>query len=377
MSDQIQIVLIAAVASGAVGAVGLLGLLLLRRRSLMLSLLLLGVVAVAAMAAGTLATAQQMFLSTHDLGVVEMVCAVAGAVTLLTCWLLGRRIESASQALRRAARSIGDEGVFAAVTTPIASELDGLSRDLAATSARLAASRERERTLEKARRELVAWVSHDLRTPLAGLRAMTEALEDGVAEDPARYHKQLRMEVDRLAALVDGLFELSRVQSGTLRLHLEPVGIGDLVSDAVASAEPLARHHGVWLRGEAGPPLLVTADSRELSRVFTNLLVNAIRHTPADGTVHVAIDTSNRRDVVISVSDCCGGIPEADLARVFDTAWRGNHARTPGADGAGAGLGLAIVRGIVEAHSGHVTVANTAYGCRFDVRLPLATLSRP
>lgn len=373
MSDQLQILLIAAVASAAVGALGLLGLLLLRRRSLMLSLLLLGFVAVGAMSAGTLATAQEMFISAEDLRAVELICAAAGAVTLFTCWLLGRRIETASKALRRAARSLGDGGAYAPVTRPIASELDGLSRELAATSARLAASRERERTLEKARRELVAWVSHDLRTPLAGLRAMAEALEDGVAEDPARYHKQLRVEVDRLAALVDGLFELSRVQSGTLRLHLEPLGIGDVVSDAVASAEPLARNRGVWLRGQAGPPMLVAGDPRELSRVFTNLLANAIRHTPADGTVHVAIG-GDQHNVVISVSDCCGGIPEADLPRVFDTAWRGTHARTPTADGGGAGLGLAIVRGIVEAHRGHVSVANTAYGCRFDVRLPLASL---
>ena len=370
MSPLVQVGLIAAAASGGVGLAGVLALRALRRRSLRLSLLLLGAVPVLAMVAGMIATAEAMFLSAHDLEVALIVSAVAGVVALASGWLLWRQVAAGSRALRQAARSLGDGAVPAAPDAPLSTELAALSAELAATSAKLTTSREREQALEHSRRELVAWVSHDLRTPLAGLRAMTEALEDGVAEDPARYHRQLRVEVDRLAGMVDDLFELSRIQSGTLRLTLDRVALGDLVSDALASTETLAGARGVRLRGEAVGSPLVRADARELSRVLTNLLVNAIRHTPADGAVHVLARPTDG-GAVLQVSDGCGGIPEADLDRVFDLAWRGTHARTPG-PGSGAGLGLAIVRGIVEAHHGQVTVANTDRGCCFEVRLPVA-----
>jgi signal transduction histidine kinase len=214
----------------------------------------------------------------------------------------------------------------------------------------------------------VAWVSHDLRTPLAGLHAMAEALEDGIAADPDRYHRQIRAEVVRLARMVDDLFELSRIEAGALPLSPGQIALEDLISDALDSTEALARARGVRLTGETRAPLVIQADPRELSRALTNLLVNAIRHTPADGSVHVMAGPQPD-GALLAVADGCGGIPEADLARVFDTAWRGTCATGPGTDG-GAGLGLAIVRGIVEAHQGRVSVVNTSEGCRFEVRLP-------
>jgi signal transduction histidine kinase len=239
---------------------------------------------------------------------------------------------------------------------------------LQATSAKLAESRDRERALEASRRELVAWISHDLRTPLAGLRAMSEALEDGVAADPDRYLRQIRAEVERLNDMVGDLFELSRIHAGTLALSPSRISLYDLVGDALAGADPLAREHGVRLVGGRVEPVPVEVDGKEMSRVLGNLLVNAIRRTPADGTVAVAAERSDE-GVVLSVTDGCGGIPEEDLPRVFDTGWRGTHARTPPA---GAGLGLAIVRGIVEAHQGQAAVHNVPGGCRFEVTLPTA-----
>ncbi|MGO4757308.1 sensor histidine kinase, partial [Streptomyces sp. 2MCAF27] len=229
-------------------------------------------------------------------------------------------------------------------------------------------SRERERALESSRRELVAWISHDLRTPLAGLRAMSEALEDGVAADPDRYLKQIRTEVERLNDMVGDLFELSRIHAGALALTPSRISLYDLVGDALAGAHPLARQHGVRLVGDRVEPVPVEVDGKEMSRVLGNLLVNAIRRTPADGTVAVAAERCPD-GVTLSVTDGCGGIPEEDLPRVFDTGWRGTHARTPPA---GAGLGLAIVRGIVEAHHGHAAVRNIPGGCRFEVTLPAA-----
>jgi signal transduction histidine kinase len=369
MNDQIQIVLIATGCTSAVGLAGLVVIRLMRRASLRRSIQVSGAVPVLAIVAGTLGTAEAMFLSQHDLGVVVMVCVVAGIVASAFSWLLGRQVGSGSAALRQAARSLGDEaGQFQPPALPMAAEFAALSQDLSDTSAKLADSRARERALEQSRRQLVAWVSHDLRTPLAGLRAMAEALEDGLAADPPRYHKQMRAESERLTTMVDDLFDLSRIHSGALRLFPDRIALDDLVSDVLASTEALAREHGVRLDGRAAGQLAVLADPRELSRALTNLLTNAIRYTPPGGCVHVEA-RPERENALLTVADGCGGIPDAHLPHVFDLAWRGTDARSPASDG-GAGLGLAIVHGIAEAHQGSVRVLNAGDGCRFELSLP-------
>jgi signal transduction histidine kinase len=368
-SDQLQIVLVAAGCTSAVGLAGVVVIRLLRRATLRLSILASGTVPVLAIVAGTLGTARAMFLSRHDLGVVVLVCVVAGVVASAFSWLLGLQVQSGSAAVRAAARSLGDEASqFRAPDLPLAAEFAALSGELADTSVKLARSRERERALEQSRRQLVAWVSHDLRTPLAGLQAMAEALEDGLAADPPRYHKQIRAEAERLAAMVDDLFELSRIQSGTLQLSADRIVLDDLVSDAIASTEALARARGVLLDGGAARQLAVRGDPRELSRALTNLLANAIRHTPPGGGVYVEARREGA-DALLMVADGCGGIPEADLPHVFDLAWRGTAARSPRPD-SGAGLGLAIVRGVMDAHGGSARVVNAGPGCRFELRLP-------
>jgi signal transduction histidine kinase len=243
-------------------------------------------------------------------------------------------------------------------------------------SAQEAAQRDRDRQVEQSRRELVAWVSHDLRTPLAGIRAMAEALEDGHAPADGSYPARIRSEADRMSDMVGGLLALSRLQSGTLRLDLAPVDVGDLVSDAVASARVLADGRGVHVTGSA-PPLAVTAsaDAGELSRALSNLVTNALTHTAPGGTVDISLDadpdgTDGAGFARVAVADGCGGIPEDELERLFEPGWRGTSARTPAA-GVGAGLGLAVARGIARAHGGEVTVANTGPGCRFELTLPL------
>ncbi|MGW8948652.1 sensor histidine kinase [Streptomyces sp. NPDC055709] len=368
MRDFLLIVLLAFLGAVAAGLAGALVLRLLRHRSVAVSLTVVAAVTVVAMLAGTLAVAQAMFLSAHDLTVVTTVVAMAAVVSLATALLLGRWVVARSRELALAARTFGEDGSFAAPDGEATAELAELSRELAATSAKLAASRERERALETSRRELVAWISHDLRTPLAGLRAMSEALEDGVVQDPERYFRQIRAEVERLNGMVGDLFELSRIHAGALALSPTRMSVYDLVGEALAGADPLAREHGVRLVGDRVEPLPVQVDGKEMTRVLANLLVNAIRRTPADGTVAVAAER-RLNSVVLSVTDGCGGIPEEDLPRVFDTGWRGSQARTPPA---GAGLGLAIVRGIVEAHAGRADVHNVTGGCRFEVTLPAA-----
>jgi signal transduction histidine kinase len=369
--DQVDIVLIAAAWSAGAGVVGLGVLYLFRRRSVRWLTGAVAVVAVAAVLAGMVGTANAMFLSGHDFKVLLWVSIVAGFVAMAAGAAVGAAISGWSHALQEDARRFGESGEFTSAPRGPA-ELQGLSDELARTSRRLQESREREARLEESRRELVAWVSHDLRTPLAGLRAMTEALEDGIAEDPSRYHRQIRAEVDRMVRMVDDLFELSRIHAGNLRLTLEPVVLGDLVSEAIASADPVARARGVRLGGGVDDGLEVVADPAELSRVVGNLLMNAIRHTPADGVVEV-VARSSPEGVELSVTDGCGGLSEEDMARAFDVAWQGSTARTPdvaGVFGSGAGLGLAIVKGIVEAHDGKVSVANHVPGCRFLVQLP-------
>ncbi|MGA5823978.1 sensor histidine kinase [Kitasatospora sp. NPDC094028] len=381
MKDLLLIALFAALGAGGAGLLGWAAVRLLRRRSLALSLFCVAAVTVLAVTSGTLAVAQAMFLSRHDLGVVITVLGVASVVSLATAALLGRQVVAGSRALTAAARTVGSDAGFSAPEPPHGLELAQLGAELAATSARLAESRARAQALDGSRRELIAWISHDLRTPLAGLRAMAEALEDGVAEHPQDYLRRMRTEVERLTGMVDDLFELSRIQAGALALSLSRVSVYDLVDDALAGAHPLARQRGVRLEGRLVAAEPVEVDSGEITRVLGNLLVNAIRSTPEDGVVAV----SARREadeVVLSVTDCCGGIPEQDLPRVFETGWRGSTARTPRpADpgdaperggGGGAGLGLAIVRGIVEAHAGRARVRNVAGGCCFEIVLPAA-----
>ncbi|MEV6146061.1 HAMP domain-containing sensor histidine kinase [Streptomyces sp. NPDC051992] len=368
MTDVLLIALLAFLGAAAAGLLGALALRLSRRRSLVVSLTVVAAVAVTAMLAGTLAVAWAMFLSPHDLTVVTTVVAMAAVVSLVTAMLLGRWVAARSRDLTLAARSLGDGGTFAAPEAPATAELAALTRELATTSAKLDSSRERERALETSRRELVAWISHDLRTPLAGLRAMSEALEDGMAVDSGRYLRQIRTEVERMNDMVGDLFQLSRIHAGSLVLAPTRISVHDLVDDALAGADPVARSHGVRLVGDRVEAVPVEVDGKEMSRVLGNLLINAIRRTPADGTVAVAAHRAGA-GVVLSVTDGCGGIPEEDLPRVFDTGWRGTHARTPPA---GAGLGLAIVRGIVEAHAGRAEVRNVTGGCCFEVTLPVA-----
>jgi signal transduction histidine kinase len=338
MKDMLLIGVYALLAGGVVGAAGAGALRLLRGRSILVHITLLLGVTVLAVVAGVATVATAMFLSGHDLRVVLVTVSASALVSLLVGGMFGRR--------------------------------------LAATAVWARAAREREQHLEAGRRELVAWVSHDLRTPLAGLRAMAEALEDGVVDDPAtaaEYHRRIRIETDRMTRLVDDLFELSRINAGALRLAPTAVPLREVVSDALAGIAPLAASRGITLvASETGWPT-VWAGERELTRVITNLLINSVRYTPYDGTVHIDAG-QGRDDVWLAVSDTCGGIPDADLARVFDVAFRGERARTPdrARSSAGGGLGLAIVRGLVEAHGGHVDVRNIGGGCRFEVRLPVA-----
>jgi signal transduction histidine kinase len=365
--DQVLIVLIAAAWSLAIGLIGALVGWRTRRAPIKWSAALIAAVATAGVVAGVVGTARAMFLSPHDLAVIVLVCAASGVVSMTFSLLLARTLVNSVVRLRTMAAAIGAGGVVVpAGDDP--REIRAVGEELARSGDLLRSGQERERRVEKSRRELVAWVSHDLRTPLARLRAMAEALEDGLATDPAHYHHQMLREVDRMAAMVDDLFELSRIHAGTLNLSVQPMALRDVVSECIAGAGPVADARRVLIGGEVDPDLQVSADPAALARVVENLVMNAIRHTPADSEVLVEGHHAGTA-IELTVTDACGGIDPADLERVFEVAWRGSSARTPEA-GTGAGLGLAIVRGLVEAHHGTVSVSNLGPGCRFTVRLP-------
>jgi signal transduction histidine kinase len=219
MSAQAQAVLIAAACTGTAGATGATALRALRGASLRLQLHAAAAVAILAVAAGTLGTASAMLITPHSLDIAGIAYAETALAAFGLSWLAGRQTRAGSQALRQAAGTPGqDEASFRAPAGPMAAGLSALSREFDATVLRLRESRERERRMERSRRQLIAWAIRDLLTPLAGLQAMTEAPDDGIAADASRHHRQIRAEVTRLSAITDDLLQLFAIETETLSL---------------------------------------------------------------------------------------------------------------------------------------------------------------
>ncbi|MEU4666691.1 HAMP domain-containing sensor histidine kinase [Amycolatopsis sp. NPDC023774] len=322
-----------------VAAVGGLVLYKLRHGSLATTMTVLVLIPVVALLVGVLGISGFMF--TEALMTELLVCLLVALVTVPAAIVLGRVI---------ARRSVWERE-----------------------------ARERERAAEASRRELVAWISHDLRSPLAGIQAMAEALADGVVSERhevADYAQRIGGETTRLSGMVGDLFELSRITAGALELTMSAVPLRDVVSDAVAAQSPVAERKRVRVLENADAWPVVSGSDPELARIVRNLVSNAIRHTPPDGTVAVQLDIDGDQ-AILAVDDSCGGIPDDEIGRVFDVAFRGTQARTPDRSGttSGGGLGLAIAKGLVEAHRGHIGVHNHGPGCRFEVRLPLAKVA--
>ena len=378
-SDFATIALWALSAAVAVGALAVGALRLMSRATLVWQVAVVAVASVASLVGGMLIVSSQMYVSQHDFGVFLWVALVAGLVSVGLAILLGTSLVRNSRRLVAQARSVGvgGAGPEASGRPPrhVANEFASVARELAASDARLSLSREREVRAEAARRELVAWISHDLRTPLAGLRAMAEALDDGVADDPARYHRQMLAQVDRLGGMVDDLFQLSTLHAGAMRLAVQTMRVTELIDDIVAELGPIARSRGLRLEARGVADLALEADPEQLARAVANLVMNSIRLSPPGAEIVLSAAQGDDDFVVLSVSDSAGGIRETDLGRVFEPGWRASSSRTPGSGSpahvGGAGLGLAIVQGIVQAHAGRVTVANVDAGCRFDLLLPV------
>ena len=350
-----------------------------RRRSLRVTMIVAGLAPMAAALAAVLQSVRAMFISEHDSWVVLWTLAFAALLGLAMTVLLGHWITTGSRDVGRRLRQLGTSyDAPEARTRAVPAELADLTNELEMTRKKLAASHERERALEASRRELVAFMSHDLRTPLAGLRAVSEGLEDGVIEDVPGALRQMRSTVDRMTGLVDDLFELSRLSAAPLPTRRSAVSLRELAEDVAGENNEHARAEGVRLALSTpnnDDRLAVQGDPDELTRAVTNLVGNAIRHTAPGGTVTVSVDRETDGRVRLAVTDACGGIPDDDLERVFDIGWRGDEQRTPEPAGnsthaSGGGLGLAIARGVVESHDGRIGVTNVDGGCAFQIDLP-------
>ncbi|RKR75068.1 sensor histidine kinase [Frondihabitans australicus] len=376
--DVVHVLVEVLCAAAIIGILAVALLRALRRASLLLQVVAVAVASLGALVGGMVITCQQMYISAADFRVFLSVAAIAGVISVGLAVFLGVSLLRNSRDLIEKARRIGDPlDPNALGDEPLrhaSNEFAVLGRELAASDERLRRSRERESRTEASRRELVAWISHDLRTPLAGLRAMAEALEDGVADDPQRYHRQMLAQVDRLGGMVDDLFQLSTIHAGALRLRLQTLSVRELVADLVAQLEPVASARGVRLVGRDVADITLVADPDELARAIANLAMNSIRLSPPGAEIVLSAAPDSDAFVVLSVTDAAGGIREADLGRVFEPGWRATESRTPaeGPAASGAGFGLAIVKGIVAAHAGRVAVQNVGDGCRFDVFVPRA-----
>jgi signal transduction histidine kinase len=379
-----DLLLITGLTVGACLVVGLLGALLLRairRSSLRYQLAVATLIPVLAVAATVVINVQLMFLSAHDTTVILLAVGIAVLLAVVGGWLVSRRFSLASRQLEDTVGLLvsDSQGVRASdlhqtdsagTDRRLPAELARVEKELAEARQTLADARQRERAAERSRQELVSFMSHDLRTPLAGLRALAEGLEDGVIADVPGTLRHIRSTVARMTIMVDDLFALSRVQGAPEPRELSLVALSELVCDVTAEAEATARSAQVRL--EVSVPeqdnLAVLGRHEDLSRALGNLVSNAIRHTEPGQAVRVSADRAEDGSVRVLVMDGCGGIPEAYLDRVFDTGWRGSPAR--GSTDGGAGLGLAIARGVVESHQGEIAVRNTETGCCFEVALP-------
>lgn len=385
LPEMAAIFLVAIVCSAGIGIIGVGALWLSRRRSLRARLSIIVATTLVSVLTGMVAISAAMYLSEHDLYVFLTVALASLLSTMVVTWFLGRLIAREYEDLRSLTAEMGEGHRLGDLSDPKdVSETALLRAELVATSRKLADSRDEVAALDRSRRELIAWIAHDLRTPMAGLKAMAEAREDGMIEDRQRYYAKIRIQIDRLSRMVDDLFALSRIQSGALELETIDVSLYDLVSDAVSDLRPVAAAKGIAVHERGLTDVIVAGDPRELTRVVENLLMNALQHSSQDTEVVLETSRNGEGQAVLTVSDTGGGVPAEALTEVFTTGWRGSPARTPDDDlitgdptvnGGGvltgnAGLGLAIVRGIVEAHSGTVGVSNTESGARFEVCLP-------
>jgi signal transduction histidine kinase len=315
--------------------------------------------------------ARSMFASPHDLLLATVLLIFAGGIAMVLGYFLSSALTDRIRQLDQAARIIADGNLDVRLPVQGRDELSDLGRTFNRMAAELQAAARKRQEIETMRRDLLAWTGHDLQTPLTSVRLILEALVDGVVEDPEtvqRYLQTAQKDVRSLSQLVDDLFQLAQLDAGGLPLDLQAGSLTDLISETLESFTEQAARRGVSLRGQVGPgvdPLVM--DTQKIGRVLDNLMDNALRYTPAGGFIEVSA-ADIPEGVRLQVDDSGPGIPEEDLPNIFERFYRGEKSRSQGTGG--AGLGLAIARGIVVAHGGQISAENTGQGTRVIFTLP-------
>ena len=344
-------------------------------RSPRLSLVLLGSYALSSVLTfiNVWVTAALMFLNQHDLILGTVLLLFAGGIAMSLGYYLSASLTDRIVRLNRAAQEIAKGHLDARVTMAGRDELADLAGTFNDMAAQLEAAARKQSELDSLRRDLVAWVGHDLRTPLASVRVIVEALADGVVQDREtieRYLGTAQQQIQSLSLLLDDLVELAQIDAGGLTLESQPNSLCDLISDTLEAFTALATRQGVMLEGSANPEVdPVSMDVQKIGRVLNNLLDNAVRHTPTGGTVRVSA-TAEKDYVRVDVCDTGEGIDTEDLPYIFERFYRGEKSRSRATGG--SGLGLAIAAGIVETHGGHIGVESAVgQGTRIWFTLPV------
>jgi signal transduction histidine kinase len=317
-------------------------------------------------------SAQLMFTSRHDLLLAIVLLLFAGGIAMILGYFFSSTVTERIMSLQRAAEKLAEGDLQTRVPINGRDELSALANTFNQMAEQLEVADQKKRELETMRRDLVAWASHDLQTPLASMRAILEALSDGVVDEPdmvKRYLNTAQRDVMSLSALMDDLFQMSQLDAGGFPLNRAPASLGDLLSDTLESFSELAYRESIKLEGNVAADVdPVVMDTQAIGRVLNNLISNALRHTSAGGE----IDVHARRiagGVEVTVHDTGEGIPAQDVPHIFERFYRGEKSRNRGTGG--AGLGLAIAQGIVRAHGGAIRVeSHVGKGTQFTFTIP-------
>jgi signal transduction histidine kinase len=302
-------------------------------------------------------TARMMFLNEHDLTLATILLVFATGIAVVVGMFLSETITTRIQQINAAASRVAQGQLNTRLPASGRDEMAQLARSFNEMVDQLDTAERKKAEVEMLRRNLVAWAGHDLRTPLTSIRAILEALSDGLVEDEEtrqRYFRTALADIESLSHLIDDLFEMSQIDTGGLKMDLEPGNIADLVSDSLEQFSEQARQKNLRLEGHVPQGIdLVRMDEKRISRVLTNLIANGLRHTAPGGMVQVSVERS-KENIKVSVQDTGEGIQPADLPLVFEQFYRGEKSRNRATGG--AGLGLAIAKGIVQAHGGQIGI---------------------
>ncbi len=317
-------------------------------------------------------TARLMFVNQHDLLLGTLLLVFASGIATTLGYFFAETLAHRITVLGNTAREIQDGVLGVRVHLPGSDEIAKLGDAFNAMAAQLETTERRQKELDALRRDLIAWVGHDLQTPLASIRAIVEALADGMVEDPDTRHRYLgiaKRDIQALSNLIDDLFELAQLDAGGVVLDIQRNSLSDLISDTSESFSALAAERGITLHGEAeGNVESVPMDARRIGRVLNNLVSNALRHTPRGGKIQLQASQCEG-GYQVEVTDTGEGLSPKDLPHLFDRFYRGDKSRNRATGG--VGLGLAIAKGFVEAHGGQIQAGIPPEGgARFIVTLP-------